>query len=185
MLMRSRWRGGGSRRDAPPQPGSSPRCVIRVWGSAASSHPSPSAASWFGGCTPLPWGEEGGRAVPVPCRPLSPVGTALPGRRVGFWRAGGRARPGLPAAPGEAGAQRHREREPRAALRRAGPAGDPRGGGRGLRAASLGGGAAVTGSAWAWAAAARRGVPPVGVGGCVSWGSGSRVGTLNPRCSLP
>lgn len=121
--------------------------------------------------------------MPVPCRPLSPVGTALPGRRVGFWRAGGRARPGLPAALSDAGAQRHREREPRAALRRAGPAGDPRGGGRGLHAASLG--AAVTGSAWVWAAAARRGVPPVGVGGRVWRGSGSRVGTLNPRCSLP
>lgn len=119
--------------------------------------------------------------MPVSYRPLSLVGTALPGRRVGFSRAGGRARPGLLAAQGDAGAQRHREREPRAALVRAGPAGDPRGGGRGLR----GGGAAVTGSAWAWAAAARRGVPPVGVGGCVSRGPGSRAGTLNPRCSLP
>lgn len=74
--------------------------------------------------------------MPVPCRSLSPVGTALPGRRVACWRAGGRARLVLRTALGDAGAQRHRERELRAALRRAGPAGDPRVGGRGLRVAS-------------------------------------------------
>lgn len=111
--MHSRWRGGGAQRDAPPQPGSSPRYVIRVRGSAVPSRRFPSVASWFAGCTPAPLGR--GRRESRACAVLAPqpAGHSAPGAPC--WLCG------QVGAPGDVVARRHREREPRAALLRPGP----------------------------------------------------------------